>query len=161
MIIHNDFYFSIHILLGCSLLITIKNDMFDQSEGKLWNYCLVILTDGNQRVECTMHTFVATVQCCCCCVHIQYDFCHQWPDLKPTEVIWCHHDSEIIITMTEIVESWETRNLSGHVQQLVFCIMSNKIYLDLQLIHVTFTICKKTGWAEYSSTVLKMKIELN
>ena len=53
MIIHNDFYFSIHILLGCSLLITIKNDMFDQSEGKLWNYCLVILTDGNQRVECT------------------------------------------------------------------------------------------------------------
>ena len=60
MIIHNDFYFSIHILLGCSLLITIKNDMFDQSEGKLWNYCLVILTDGNKRVECTH--FVGTVQ---------------------------------------------------------------------------------------------------
>ena len=53
MIIHNDFYFSIHILLCCSLLITIKNDMFDQSEGKLWNYCLVILTNGNQGVECT------------------------------------------------------------------------------------------------------------
>ena len=159
MIIHNDFYFSIHILLGCSLLITIKNDMFDQSEGKLWNYCLVILTDGNQRVDCTHFCCYSAVSCCC--VHIQYDFCHQWPDLKPTEVIWCHHDSEIIITMTGIVESWETRNLSLHVQQLVFCIMSNKIYLDLQLIHVTFTICKKTGWAEYSSTVLKMKIELN
>ena len=27
--------------------------MFDQSEGKLWNYCLVILTNGNQGVECT------------------------------------------------------------------------------------------------------------
>ena len=65
MIIHNDFYFSIHILLGCSLLITIKNDMFDQSEGKLWNYCLVILTDGNQRVECTMHTFAGTVLLLC------------------------------------------------------------------------------------------------
>ena len=47
--------------------------------------------------------------------------------------------------MTGIVEGGETRNLSVPVQQLVFGIMSTKIYLDLQLIHVTFTICKKTG----------------
>ena len=82
------------------------------------------------------------------------------PDLKPTEVIWCHHDTEIIITMTGIVESWETRNLSVHVQQLVFCIMSSKIYLDLQLIHVTFTICKKTGWIQQYSFENENWIEL-